>query len=425
MTETEWLIATTPDALMCFVAGRGPPTCHYQRVNWEPRTHRKALLYAAASCRAASNYVRWVRPLKRSVEMLERHADGADQGGPFEKVWRGMVPAREILAWPDRLAQCAAAAAQDYKEFAHARYWRPYNMYTDPVDDILEDCQERPPRIWAAERRQQCDLMRCIFGNPFRPVVVNPAWLTPTVVQLARGIYEGRAFDGMPPLADALQDAGCQDEEVLRHCLGPGPHARGCWVLDLLSAAPSGGGSLLPAGPGRRSGGPTRPRRERKPLTEADWLACRSPSLLVKWAAKLSPRSFPLRSLVAVLSRRPQYWWQEAERRGVKWDGIVQSRPDDAQGAEAFYSWALKVAHGARIPITHDWSLPNWLIGAELRGERRGRMESVERGTGRPWRLRKGAFREWKRDKWAELERVVREAVGNPFRQGRPPDQGS
>jgi hypothetical protein len=417
MTETEWLTATTPDVLMRFVAGRRPPTCHYERVEWERGKHRKALLYAAASCRAAGNYVRWIRPLKRSVEMLERHADGADQGGPFEKVWRGIVPAREILAWPDRLAQCAAAAAQDYKGFAYARFWRPYNMYTDPVDDILEECQERPPPTWAAERRRQCGLLRCVFGNPFRPVVVDPVWLTPTVVQLARGIYEGREFDGMPPLADALQDAGCQDVDVLGHCLGSGPHARGCWVLDLLGAAPIGGGSLLPAQGVAR---PSRPRRERRPLTEADWLACRSPALLVKWAAKLSLRTFPLRSLVAVLSRRPQFWWQEAERRGVKWDGIVQSKPDDSQGPEAFYAWALKVAHEARIPITHDWSLPNWLIEAELRGERRGRMESVERGTGRPWRLRKRPFREWKREKWAELERVVREALGNPFRgEGR------
>src|SRR5215475_12312529 len=98
MTETEWLTATTPDALMRFLAGRAPPTCHYERVKWERGKHCKALLYAAASCRAAGNYVRWVRPLKRGVEMLERYADGADQGGPFEKVWRGMLPAREILA---------------------------------------------------------------------------------------------------------------------------------------------------------------------------------------------------------------------------------------------------------------------------------------------------------------------------------------
>ncbi|QEL14637.1 hypothetical protein [Limnoglobus roseus] len=78
----------------------------------------------------------------------------------------------------------------------------------------------------------QCDLIRDIFGNPFRPVTFSPSWLTPTVVGLAGGIYADRAFDRLPILADALQDAGCEDVDVLSHCRGDGPHARGCWVVD-------------------------------------------------------------------------------------------------------------------------------------------------------------------------------------------------
>jgi hypothetical protein len=64
--------------------------------------------------------------------------------------------------------------------------------------------------------------------------VMNPAWLTSTVVSLAAGIYADRAFDRLPILADALQDAGCASADVLEHCRGPGPHVRGCWVVDLL-----------------------------------------------------------------------------------------------------------------------------------------------------------------------------------------------
>ncbi|MBN9122373.1 MAG: hypothetical protein J0I06_25070 [Planctomycetes bacterium] len=75
--------------------------------------------------------------------------------------------------------------------------------------------------------------MREVFGNPFRPVDVSP-WLTSDVVALARGIYDERAFDRMPILADALQDAGCDNVNVLDHCRGPGEHVRGCWVIDLL-----------------------------------------------------------------------------------------------------------------------------------------------------------------------------------------------
>ncbi len=77
-------------------------------------------------------------------------------------------------------------------------------------------------------------LIRCFFGNPFRPVVFDPAWRTESAVGLAAGIYEERAFERMPILADALQDAGCEHPDILSHCREPGVHVRGCWVVDLL-----------------------------------------------------------------------------------------------------------------------------------------------------------------------------------------------
>jgi hypothetical protein len=79
-----------------------------------------------------------------------------------------------------------------------------------------------------------CELLRCVFGNPFRPAVLKAAWLTPGVVGLVRTIYDDRAFDLLPVLADALEDAGCDDDDVLAHCRGPGTHTRGCWPVDLL-----------------------------------------------------------------------------------------------------------------------------------------------------------------------------------------------
>jgi hypothetical protein len=84
------------------------------------------------------------------------------------------------------------------------------------------------------ERAAQISLLRDIFGSPFRPVTLDPSWLTSTVTALAHGIYADRAFDRLPILADALQDAGCDHPDVLAHCRGPGPHARGCWVVDLI-----------------------------------------------------------------------------------------------------------------------------------------------------------------------------------------------
>jgi hypothetical protein len=77
-------------------------------------------------------------------------------------------------------------------------------------------------------------MVREVFGNPFRPVAIDPSWRTPTVVALAEGIYADRAFDRLPILADALQDAGCDNADILTHCRSNGPHVRGCWVADLI-----------------------------------------------------------------------------------------------------------------------------------------------------------------------------------------------
>jgi hypothetical protein len=94
---------------------------------------------------------------------------------------------------------------------------------------------------WQAERRLQSDLVRDIFGNPFRPVTPDPGWLTPTVNSLAQVAYEQRSLPAgtldparLAVLADALEEAGCRDEQILGHLRGPGPHVPGCFLLDLV-----------------------------------------------------------------------------------------------------------------------------------------------------------------------------------------------
>jgi hypothetical protein len=77
-----------------------------------------------------------------------------------------------------------------------------------------------------------CTRLRCILGNPFRPVTFLNSWRSETAVALASAIYAERAFDRLPILADALQEAGCDHADVLEHCRHSGPHARGCWVVD-------------------------------------------------------------------------------------------------------------------------------------------------------------------------------------------------
>ena len=89
-----------------------------------------------------------------------------------------------------------------------------------------------------AERAIQATLLRCLFGNPFRPSAPLPhavlAWNDGTVRRIAEGIYQERAFNRMPVLADALLDAGCEDEALFQHCREPGSHVRGCWAVDLI-----------------------------------------------------------------------------------------------------------------------------------------------------------------------------------------------
>jgi hypothetical protein len=77
-------------------------------------------------------------------------------------------------------------------------------------------------------------LLRDTVGNPFRPTPFSPSWRTDTAVLLASQMYESRDFSAMPILADALQDAGCENADILEHCRGEGPHVRGCWVVDLV-----------------------------------------------------------------------------------------------------------------------------------------------------------------------------------------------
>jgi hypothetical protein len=86
----------------------------------------------------------------------------------------------------------------------------------------------------AKEGKDHVSLLRDIFGNPFRSLTFEPDWCTSTAVALAQQMYDSRDFSAMPILADALQDAGSDNVDILDHCRGPGPHVRGCWVVDLV-----------------------------------------------------------------------------------------------------------------------------------------------------------------------------------------------
>src|SRR5262249_40161297 len=121
----------------------------------------------------------------------------------------------ELLAVMERFAEGEATEADCDKAWEDVSEWK--GDWSSHVED-----------------ETHLSLLRDVFGNPFRPVTFSPDWRTSTAVAIARGMYGSRDFSAMRILADALQDAGCDNDEVLDHCRGEGPHVRGCWVVDLV-----------------------------------------------------------------------------------------------------------------------------------------------------------------------------------------------
>jgi hypothetical protein len=107
------------------------------------------------------------------------------------------------------------------------RWWDSRIDGQEPLGKLVQQLQEDI----ATEHLPH---LRDVFGNPFRPVAFAPAWRTEAVVAISRTMYESRDFAAMPVLADAFDDAGCDHADILAHCRGPGPHVRGCWVVDLV-----------------------------------------------------------------------------------------------------------------------------------------------------------------------------------------------
>jgi hypothetical protein len=186
MTEAEWLACEDPEPMLEFLRGKA--------------SDRKLRLFAVA-CARQQRLTASSEKARKAAEAAEQFADGLVTRTSLRKAYYpiyGGVLTNVVLR----------------SGYAHAEMYVLHGLsVTRPV---------------------QASVLRDIVGNPFHAVTPDPVWLTSTVVELARGIYAERAFDRLPILADALQDAGCEAAEVLDHCRGPGPHARGCWVVDLL-----------------------------------------------------------------------------------------------------------------------------------------------------------------------------------------------
>jgi hypothetical protein len=217
MNEQEWLVCTDPKPMLGFVR--------------KQTSDRKLRLLICACCRRVWDLLADDRS-REAVEVAERYADGSANRDDLIAVRR---KADVAYQWarkqhgPTAFRLCCAAhlALQATSTAKKVRF--------DPREnEFLRGAKERKDKT---ERKARSDLIRDFISNPFCPVTLDATWLTwndCTVRKIAQSIYSDRAFDRMPILADALQDAGCTNADILNHCRSEGPHVRGCWVVDHL-----------------------------------------------------------------------------------------------------------------------------------------------------------------------------------------------
>jgi hypothetical protein len=273
MNEQEWLCCEVPLPMLILLRGEVPeeeetrlPSSRivsgYGDLYSGPSDHvspRKCRLFIAACLQRLRNL-----PLdEKSYQALSaytRYATDRNSRDDFrraclaiqDRVGRGGKSVISHLAepmWQDTPYGAASAAGEIACVIANhgARESVAVTCANATEDDWFAwgFCGGPPDPLWqatqAAEEKHQAALLRHIVGNPFRPVTIDPSWLAwneGTVTGVARGIVEQWACNRMPILADALEDAGCTNEDILNHCRGPGPHVRGCWVLDLILGLP-------------------------------------------------------------------------------------------------------------------------------------------------------------------------------------------
>jgi hypothetical protein len=225
MKEKEWLVCTDPEKMLKQLAKLK-----------RKLSARKQRLYCVACCRRLWPYLEEVS--RRAVEVAERNADGQ---ATLDEL-RGAHDAG-LRANRNRFGMRGLMAhAADPAPWALAKWgWEAVEGTSRPsaalpgkvIFAVPYGASAVGERIQAASS-VLAGILRDIAGNPFCDVMFEASWRTSNVGALAQAIYEERAFDRLPILADALEDAGCDKSDILEHTRETGEHARGCWVVDLI-----------------------------------------------------------------------------------------------------------------------------------------------------------------------------------------------
>ncbi len=194
---------------------------------------RKWRLVAIACCRRILHLVQSKR-MKKLLETSEMFADGhIDRNRLDDALLSAVNAVSATTAFLPEVRAISGAAQAKFSVRGVARFCRKAAFNGRKADKRRASPNDgQDPEMIA-----QLELTRDIFGNPFRPAVINPNWLIwndGIVEKLVRTIYDERRWGIMPVLGDALEDAMCDNTDILDHCRGPGPHVRGCWVVDLI-----------------------------------------------------------------------------------------------------------------------------------------------------------------------------------------------
>jgi hypothetical protein len=244
MTEADWLDCTDPTSMLEFLRGKA--------------SERTMRLFAVACCRRIWPWL--PKPGRKAVTIAEGHAEGLRSLEELQQAHRRVSGGRRspdnlaeralrVAAWatasgPDAAERAAHDAAEFVAHRAVAESGRPIVWARKACGEARERERRQQVRTQQAyrdgswtERAWQTAVLRCLAGNLVCPTAMEPRWLDwggGLVVAMGRAIREGKTFEQLPILADALEEAGCSEQAILDHCRGAGPHVRGCWCLSLI-----------------------------------------------------------------------------------------------------------------------------------------------------------------------------------------------
>jgi hypothetical protein len=209
VTEAEWLNCTDPQPMLENLRGKV--------------SERKLRLFLIACCQACWHLCK-NQISRQAVEMAEQYTEGRTNEMEIRDLSRAAWKVGAPVGGEVAFAYLAARTLDNELN----RGWG----YADDAE--LESIARHAGTLPGAA---QCQLLHDIFGNPFHPVTIIPSWLGRQgglLVSMAQKMYDSRDFADLPVLADALEEAGCTNSDILSHCRSGGEHVRGCWLVDLV-----------------------------------------------------------------------------------------------------------------------------------------------------------------------------------------------